>query len=281
MYHTRRILNVQMILSICAGDLMREPEVTIRVEREGGCTTITLSRPAQYNAVTTHMSAALLDVLSEVEHDMECRIVLLKAAGKHFCVGQDLGELRLNDAIDLGAIIEQNYNPIVLAISKLRVPVVCAVQGTAAGAGMGLALCCDIVVASRTARFLPAFSRIGLCPDTGLSFHLSHLLDRAQASGILLLDHGVSAVDAQRMGMIWQCVDDKELDEACSDIVNSICSKSAIAVEATKRLLKEGETPILEKLLLLERDLQRKCGNTPHFVSAVTDFLGRRKDKLG
>jgi 2-(1,2-epoxy-1,2-dihydrophenyl)acetyl-CoA isomerase len=186
----------------------------IRFGSDAGIARVTLHRPDRLNSFNDAMHAELRGALSQVQAS-DARVLLLTGAGRGFCAGQDLADRAVapGDApLDLGASIERNYKPLVLALRALPMPVVCAVNGVAAGAGANLALACDIVIAARSAMFLQAFCRIGLVPDTGGTFFLPRLVGTARAMGLALLGDKVSAEQAAAWGLIWKCVDDDELE---------------------------------------------------------------------
>ncbi|MDB5826350.1 MAG: paaG, partial [Variovorax sp.] len=185
---------------------MTEP--SILAARNGVVATLTLSRPAAMNSFTTAMHAELLAALNEAADDAEVRCIVITGAGRGFCAGQDLSDPMAAPGKDLGQLIAGTYAPLVERIRSMPVPVIAAVNGVAAGAGANLALCCDFVIAARSASFIQAFSKIGLVPDTGGTWLLPRLVGNARALGLAMLGDKVPAADAAAMGMIWQCVDD-------------------------------------------------------------------------
>src|ERR1043166_5120757 len=184
--------------------------MTIIVESRGGYRVITLNRPERLNALTVEMAGALMEALKAAEKDRDCRALLLTGAGRGFCAGQDLTEIADARPAEIGELLE-NYNPMILKLRALPIPVVCAVNGVAAGAGANLALACDIVLAARSASFIQAFCRIGLVPDAGGSYVLPRLVGFARASGLALLGDKLSAEEAAAWGLIWRVVDDGAL----------------------------------------------------------------------
>ncbi|MGH8801539.1 MAG: enoyl-CoA hydratase-related protein, partial [Casimicrobiaceae bacterium] len=185
----------------------------IRYECEAGIARITLNRPDRLNSFTVQMHGELRDALSRTAVDSSIRVLLLTGEGRGFCAGQDLADRAVApgaDPVDLGASIENYYRPLVLALRELPLPVVCAVNGVAAGAGANLALACDLVVACRSASFLQAFCRIGLVPDTGGTYFLPRLVGTARAMGLALLGDRIPADQAAAWGLIWRSVDDAE-----------------------------------------------------------------------
>src|SRR5437773_9279597 len=184
----------------------------------GGIARLTLNRPDRLNSFNDAMHAEVRDALARVKTDASVRVLLLTGAGRGFCAGQDLGDRAVapgadhgGSAVDLGASIERNYKPLILTLRALPLPVVCAVNGVAAGAGANIALACDIVVAAKSASFIQAFSKIGLMPDSGGTFFLPRLVGSARAMGLAMLGDKLSAEQAAEWGLIWQCVDDAEL----------------------------------------------------------------------
>src|SRR5215475_15848780 len=185
--------------------------MTILVEKHAGYRQITLNRPERLNALTAEMGSALLAALDEAEADETCRALLLTGAGRGFCAGQDLSALAADT--DLAKLLD-HYNPVIRKLRNLRLPVVCAVNGVAAGAGANLALACDIVVAARSATFVQAFARIGLIPDCGGTWFLPRLVGSARARGLAMLAEPLPADKAEAWGLIWKTLDDLELIKA-------------------------------------------------------------------
>ncbi len=183
----------------------------IRYESAGGIARLTLNRPDRLNSFNDAMHAELRDALARVRADTTARVLLLTGAGRGFCAGQDLSDRAVapgGAAVDLGASIDRNYKPLVLALRTLPVPTVCAVNGVAAGAGANLALACDIVVAAKSASFVQAFCRIGLVPDSGGTYFLPRLVGTARALGLAMLGDKLPAEQAAQWGLIWKAVDD-------------------------------------------------------------------------
>lgn len=253
---------------------------TIRFQAADGITRITLDRPEKLNSFTAVMRAELIDALSRVADDPTVRCLLLDGAGRAFSAGQDLDEREpvvRGERIDLGDQLETGFNRIVRSIRSLPVPVVCAVRGAAAGAGANLALACDIVLAARSARFIQTFSHIGLIPDGGGSWVLPRLAGMAKAKGLALLGEPVDGEEAERLGLVWKCVDDDALDDVAMEIARSLAKRSQHALSMTKHALQAAMSNDLDTQLDLERDLQRQAGFTPEYRQAVTDFLARRR----
>src|SRR3954470_23009594 len=186
----------------------------ILVSREDAILSRALNRPDKLNAFNPEMHTLLREALEEARDEAAVRAVLLTGSGRGFCAGQDLSERNISaDAapIDLSVSLGSNYNPLVRRLRALPKPIVCAVNGVAAGAGANIALACDIVLAARSASFVQAFSRIGLLPDSGGTYFLPRLAGTARAMGLALLGEKLSAEDAERWGLIWKAVDDAQL----------------------------------------------------------------------
>ena len=211
------------------------------------------------------------------------RVVLLTGEGRGFCAGQDLSDRAVapGDApVDLGASIEQNYRPLVLALRHLPLPVVCAVNGVAAGAGANIALACDVVIAARSASFIQAFCCIGLVPDSGGTFFLPRLVGSARAMGLALFGDKLSAADAAAWGLIWKCVDDAEFPATVDAMLAQLAQAPTSGLAAIKRALHASAGNSLEQQLDLERDLQRALGNGADYREGVTAFLEKRPPRF-
>jgi 2-(1,2-epoxy-1,2-dihydrophenyl)acetyl-CoA isomerase len=250
---------------------------------ENGIARITLNRPERLNSFTTAMHAELRDALAAVENDATARVLLLTGAGRGFCAGQDLADRAVAPGgapVDLGASIENNYRPLVLTLRSLAMPVVCAVNGVAAGAGANIALACDIVIASKSASFIQAFCKIGLIPDSGGSYFLPRLVGTARAMGLALSGDRLSAEQAAAWGMIWQCVDDDQFSAAVENLVAQLAQAPTRGLAAIKRALYASTGNTLEVQLDLERDLQRALGYGADYREGVAAFLEKRAPRF-
>jgi 2-(1,2-epoxy-1,2-dihydrophenyl)acetyl-CoA isomerase len=255
----------------------------IRFETADGIARITLNRPDRLNSFTVQMHAELRDALAQLAAGGDARVVLLTGEGRGFCAGQDLSDRAVapGDApVDLGASIEQNYRPLVLALRHLPLPVVCAVNGVAAGAGANIALACDVVIAARSASFIQAFCRIGLVPDSGGTFFLPRLVGSARAMGLALFGDKLSAADAAAWGLIWKCVDDAEFPATVDAMLAQLAQAPTSGLAAIKRALHASAGNSLEQQLDLERDLQRALGNGADYREGVTAFLEKRPPRF-
>ena len=249
----------------------------VLVSTEAGVMTLTLNRPDKLNAFVAEMHGLLREAISKAEADASIRAVLLTGAGRGFCSGQDLSERDMNDPnLDLGGGLDKNYNPFVRRLRALPKPVVCAVNGVAAGAGANLALACDLVLAARSASFLQAFARIALVPDCGGTYWLPRLAGTARAMGMAMLAERVSAEDAERWGLIWKCVDDEKLMHEAKELARSLAAGPTHTYGMIKKAIYASATNTLDAQLDLERDLQREVGRHQDYREGVAAFLGKR-----
>jgi 2-(1,2-epoxy-1,2-dihydrophenyl)acetyl-CoA isomerase len=252
---------------------------TVLIAREGGITRLTLNRPDKLNAFTLAMHAELRAALEAASTDAQCRVVVLTGAGRAFCAGQDLAETRPQGGAgvpDAGSRLEQAYNPLVRLIASLEKPVICAVNGIAAGAGANVALACDLVYAARSASFLQAFARIGLIPDAGGTWVLPRLVGAARARGLALLAEPLSAEKAEAWGLIWKAVDDDKLEAEVSAVAARLAVAPTYGLGLAKRALAAASTNTLAQQLDLERDLQRLAGASPDAAEGIAAFLEKR-----
>jgi len=248
-----------------------------------GVATITLNRPDRLNAFTTEMHDELRHALRQVVREDVIRALLLTGAGRGFCAGQDLAAraaVAEGTRPDLGESLESDYNPLVRTLRELEMPVICAVNGVAAGAGANLALACDIVLAARSARFVQSFCKVGLVPDTGGSHHLPLLVGRARAMGLVLLGDALPAETAERWGMIWKCVDDARLMDEARAIARTLARGPTTGLALSKRAINRAAYNSFREQLDLERDLQRRAGQTDDYREGVTAFLEKRKPEF-
>ena len=246
---------------------------------EGGVLTLTLNRPERLNALNGALIEALSAGIKRAGTDPECRAVLITGAGRGFCAGADLANRAFSpgDARpDLGAALENGLNPIIRGVRNLPKPVVCAVNGPAAGAGASIALACDIVLAAKSAQFLQAFARIGLIPDAGGTFVLPRLIGDARARALMMLAEPIGAEGAEAIGMIYRAVDDQDLMGEAHTVAERLAAGSTHALGLMKRALAASPTNTLDAQLDLERDLQREAGASDDYMEGVRAFLDKR-----
>lgn len=251
---------------------------SILVDDSAGVRTITLNRPEKLNSFNEEMHAALRDALAGAVDD-SVRAVLLTGAGKGFCAGQDLSDRVQGEggkAPDLGHTIETLWNPLVRAIRSLAKPVVCAVNGVAAGAGANVALSCDIVLAARSARFIQPFARLGLVPDSGGTYHLPRLVGEARAKGLALLGDTLGAEDAEAWGLIWKAIHDDRLLPEAHKIATHLATQPTYGLGLTKQAIHASGANSFDEQIDLERDLQREAGRTPDYAEGVRAFFEKR-----
>ena len=255
------------------------PFETILFEIDGGVATLTLNRPDKLNAFTAAMHEELREAMHRVRTEQGVRALLIAANGRGFCAGQDLTERVTKDGagpFDLGATLEKNYNPLVKGLRELPFPVICAVNGVAAGAGCNFALACDIVIAARSASFIEVFSRIGLIPDACGTYVLPRLVGMARAMGMSLTTEPVTAEQAAAWGLIWKCVDDDQLTSTTRDLAQRFAAGPTRAYALIKQALYASPSNTLEQQLALEAALQREAGQSADFQEGVKAFLEKR-----
>ena len=256
---------------------------SILYQNADGIARITLNRPERLNSFTSSMHAQLRDALAQVAADKSARVLLLTGAGRGFCAGQDLSDRAVAPGaapVDLGESIESNYRPLVLGLRNLAVPVVCAVNGVAAGAGANIALACDIVIAARSASFIQAFCKIGLIPDSGGTYFLPRLVGTARAMGLAMLGDKLTAEQAEEWGLIWKCVDDAQLASTVDGLLVHLAQAPTKGLAAIKRALYASSTSTLEDALTLERDVQRELGQSDDYREGVAAFLAKRPPRF-
>ena len=254
---------------------MSEP---VLVETDGPVLKVTLNRPDKLNSFNEAMHQALRAAVGRAEAEAGIRAVLLTGAGRGFCAGQDLGDRNVaaDQELDLGATIDSFYNPLVRRLRALEKPVVCAVNGVAAGAGANLALACDIVLAARSAKFIQAFCRIGLVPDSGGTYFLPRLVGEARARALALTGEAVTAEQAMAWGMVWRVVEDEALQDEALELARRLAAGPTKGLGLIKRALNASLAHTLDQQLDLERDLQRLAGATADYREGVSAFMAKR-----
>jgi 2-(1,2-epoxy-1,2-dihydrophenyl)acetyl-CoA isomerase len=247
----------------------------VLVETVGVVRIVTLNRPERMNALNDEIFAGLNAAFEDITTDKSIRAVLLTGAGRGFCAGADLMQSLSGDA-DLGDWLDQYYNPLVRQMRALPKPIVCAVNGAAAGAGMNLALAGDIIIAARSASFTQAFVRIGLIPDAGGTFFLPRLAGDGRARAMAMLGETITAEQAAVFGLVWQVFDDAVFTTEALTIATNLAAKPREALAAMKQAFNASSGNSLDEQLDLERDLQRRLGKTPDFAEGVKAFLEKR-----
>ena len=246
---------------------------------DAGIARLTLNRPDRLNSFNDAMHAEVRAALERVKAQASTRVLLLTGAGRGFCAGQDLSDRAVapgSAAVDLGASIERNYKPLILGLRALPLPVVCAVNGVAAGAGANLALACDLVLAAKSASFIQAFCKIGLVPDSGGTYFLPRLVGTARAMGLALLGEKLTAEQAAQWGLIWQCVDDTELPAVTEALLLRFAQAPTRGLAAIKHAIQAAAANTLTAQMELERDLQRALGNGDDYREGVAAFVAKR-----
>jgi 2-(1,2-epoxy-1,2-dihydrophenyl)acetyl-CoA isomerase len=247
----------------------------VRVEQHAGWRKLVLNRPDKLNAANEAMLRALLAALDEAEADRACRALLLTGEGRGFCAGQELGPAVMPGRADLGAVAALHHR-LVRGLREMPMPVVCAVNGVAAGAGASYALACDIVLASRSAKFIQAFVKIGLVPDSGASFFLPRLIGEARARALAMLGEAVDADRAEAWGMIWKAVDDATLLPEAEKLTAHLATQPTDALAAMKRMFAASATNTLSAQLDMEQDLQAAAGRSADYAEGVRAFMEKR-----
>ncbi len=237
---------------------------------------ITLNRPEKFNAFNREMALDLQERLEECEKNISVRCVVIIGAGKAFCAGQDLAEVVDPNGPGMQKILSEHYNPIVAKIRKLNKPVLAAVNGVAAGAGANIALCCDIVIASQSASFIQAFSKIGLIPDSGGTYFLPRLIGMQKASALMMLGDKISAEEAERMGMIYQVFPNEIFELEVEKISQKLALMPTKGLAFTKQALNLSMEQSFEKQLLTEDIFQQKAASTNDFKEGVEAFMEKR-----
>ena len=252
-------------------------DTPVLVDSQGAVRTITLNRPATLNSFTAAMHAQLLPALEAAAADPAVRAVVITGAGRGFCAGQDLNDPAMVGHVDVGAVIERHYRPLATRVRTMPVPVIAAVNGVAAGAGANFALCCDFVIAARSASFIQAFSKIGLVPDCGGTWLLPRLVGRARALGLAMTGDKLPADEAARIGLIWQCVEDSALVDSVMALANRLAAMPSRALAETRRTLDAAMAMDFADAITLEADTQRELGRAHDFGEGVAAFFAKRK----
>jgi 2-(1,2-epoxy-1,2-dihydrophenyl)acetyl-CoA isomerase len=244
---------------------------------ENAIARITLNRPDVFNSFNREMALALQKALKDARKDEAVRAIYLTGAGKAFCAGQDLQEVTGENPPSFSAILREHYNPIIKLLRDVEKPIVCAVNGVAAGAGANIALACDITVANISASFIQAFSKIGLVPDSGGTFFLPRYVGLQKAAALMMLGEKVSATDAENMGMIYKVFPDEDFAEESWKLAKQLAQMPTAGLGLTKRALNRALENDLYRQLAIEEELQTLAGQTEDYKEGVAAFLEKRK----
>lgn len=253
---------------------------TINKTTENGICYIYLNRPEVYNSFNRDMALELQHALDDAEENDEVRCIVISGTGKAFSAGQDLGEVTGPNPPGFNTILGEHYNPIILRIRNIEKPIIAAVNGVAAGAGANIALCCDIVVAAQSASFIQAFSKIGLIPDSGGSFFLPRLTGFQKASALMMTGEKVSAIEAERLGMLYKVFADDIFEDEVKKLAHQMAQMPTKGLGLTKKALNRSLFNDLDSQLQIEDDLQFQAGNTHDYQEGVKAFIEKRKPEF-
>lgn len=249
----------------------------LKVEKKNGVGILTFNRPEKFNSFNQKLSFSVQSSLDEMEQDDTIRCILITGEGKAFCAGQDLAEATDPNGPPLQSIVKDHYNPIITRIRNIEKPILAAVNGVAAGAGANIALACDIVVAAKSAKFIQAFSAIGLIPDSGGTFFLPRLIGMQKAMSLMITGDRISADEAEKMNMIYKAVEDENFFEFVTELSERIAKMPTKGIGLTKRALNASFENQLYQQLELEEKLQTEAGSTHDFNEGTSAFLEKRK----
>ncbi len=250
---------------------------SIIAQREGNVGIIRFNRPEKFNSFNREMALLFQDKLNDYSKDKTIRCVLITGEGKAFCAGQDLAEAIDPNGYGIQKIVREHYNPVIKLLRSLEKPVVCAVNGVAAGAGANIAFACDITLAASSVNFIQAFSKIGLVPDSGGTFFLPRMIGFQKAMALMMLGDKVSATEALQLGMIYKVCADNQLQHDALTIATTLASMPTRGLWLTKKLLNESMNNTLDQQLKLEELMQAEAGETSDYKEGVDAFLEKRK----
>ncbi|EPF6143974.1 2-(1,2-epoxy-1,2-dihydrophenyl)acetyl-CoA isomerase PaaG [Acinetobacter baumannii] len=252
----------------------------IIAEEKNGVGYLTFNRPKALNSFNVDMHREVAEVLSQWTKNPDVRCVVISGEGRGFCAGQDLGDRVVDpnaEAPDLGYSIETYYNPLIKTIINMPKPVICAVNGVAAGAGANIALACDLVIAAKSANFVQAFCRLGLVPDSAGTWFLPCAVGHARAMGLALLGDKLPAETAKEWGMIWDVVEDAELKTKVTELAERLAKQPTFGLSLIKKAIHQSSNNTFEEQMLLERDLQRIAGRSEDYREGVQAFMNKRE----
>lgn len=249
---------------------------SILIENRGAVRTIVLHRPEVFNSFDRNMGRAFQTALDEAAADAHVRCVVVTGAGRAFCAGQDLKEVTAPDAPDFRVVVEETYNESIRRIRNMEKPVIACVQGVAAGAGANIALACDLTIAAHGVKFIQAFSKIGLIPDSGGTWMLPRLIGQQRATALAFLGTPVEAQEAEHMGMIYKAVPAEELESFVAALSDQLAAMPTRGLGLTKKAFNAGWEAPLSSHLTTERDLQIGASETADYAEGVAAFLEKR-----
>ncbi|MDN8222129.1 2-(1,2-epoxy-1,2-dihydrophenyl)acetyl-CoA isomerase PaaG [Acinetobacter baumannii] len=252
----------------------------IIAEEKNGVGYLTFNRPKALNSFNVDMHREVAEVLNQWTKNPDVRCVVISGEGRGFCAGQDLGDRVVDpnaEAPDLGYSIETYYNPLIKTIVNMPKPVICAVNGVAAGAGANIALACDLVIAAKSAKFVQAFCRLGLVPDSAGTWFLPRAVGHARAMGLALLGDKLPAETAKEWGMIWDVVEDAELKTKVTELAERLAKQPTFGLSLIKKAIHQSSNNTFDEQMLLERDLQRIAGRSEDYREGVQAFMNKRE----
>ncbi|MCU4424652.1 2-(1,2-epoxy-1,2-dihydrophenyl)acetyl-CoA isomerase PaaG [Acinetobacter sp. WU_MDCI_Abxb74] len=252
----------------------------IIAEEKNGVGYLTFNRPKALNSFNVDMHREVAEILNQWTKNPDVRCVVISGEGRGFCAGQDLGDRVVDpnaEAPDLGYSIETYYNPLIKTIVNMPKPVICAVNGVAAGAGANIALACDLVIAAKSANFVQAFCRLGLVPDSAGTWFLPRAVGHARAMGLTLLGDKLPAETAKEWGMIWDVVEDAELKTKVTELAERLAKQPTFGLSLIKKAIHQSSNNTFDEQVLLERDLQRIAGRSEDYREGVQAFMNKRE----
>lgn len=255
----------------------------IIAEEKNGVGYLTFNRPKALNSFNVDMHREVAEVLNLWTKNPDVRCVVISGEGRGFCAGQDLGDRVVDpnaEAPDLGYSIETYYNPLIKTIVNMPKPVICAVNGVAAGAGANIALACDLVIAAKSANFVQAFCRLGLVPDSAGTWFLPRAVGHARAMGLTLLGDKLPAETAKEWGMIWDVVEDAELKTKVTELAERLAKQPTFGLSLIKKAIHQSSNNTFDEQVLLERDLQRIAGRSEDYREGVQAFMNKRESNF-
>jgi 2-(1,2-epoxy-1,2-dihydrophenyl)acetyl-CoA isomerase len=256
---------------------------TIKLEKQNGVANLTLNRPDRLNSFNLQMHEELQSALDGIANDGETRCLMITGEGRGFCAGQDLGDRAVTadgEAPDLGMSVEKFYNPLIRRITNLKMPVICALNGVAAGAGASLVMACDIVIAARSASFILSFAKVGLVPDSGSSWHFTRALGLPRAKALAMLGNKLKAEQAEQWGLIYQVVDDENLSAEVTKLTSYLATQPTEALANIKELVHTSFDFSLNEQLERERKAMQQLGKSHDYKEGVAAFMEKREPKF-